>query len=151
MNIPKHYVPNLLTRKDKKKQKNNINFSRKMYKKKKYISRPILKLFPKKESKHITKAKKIYNVNKVVPSKKLSKKTGCSIQALKNITRKGRGAYYSSGSRPNQSAQSWARARLGSAITGANASVVDYHILEKGCKKNSKALKLAKKKMSGGS
>lgn len=122
-----------------------------MYRKGKYIPRPILKSFPKKESKHVIKAKKMYNVNRIVPSKELSRKTGCSIKSLKNITRKGRGAYYSSGSRPNQSAQSWARARLGSAITGGNASITDYHILEKGCNSNSKALKLAKKrKMIGG-
>ena len=50
------------------------------------------------------------------------------MKALKHITKKGRGAYYSSGSRPNQTAQSWARARLASALTGGNASAVDYYI-----------------------
>jgi len=36
-------------------------------------------------------------------------------------------------------------ARLASAITGGNSSIVDYHLLESGCKKNSKALKMARK------
>ena len=55
------------------------------------------------------------------------------------------GAYYSSGSRPNQTAESWGIARLGSAITGGPSSMVDYHILEKECKNDSIALKMAKK------
>ena len=55
------------------------------------------------------------------------------------------GAYYSSGSRPNQTAESWGIARLASAITSGKSAVIDYHLLEEGCKKNSKALKLAKK------
>jgi hypothetical protein len=64
---------------------------------------------------------------------------------LAKIINKGEGAYFSSGSRPNQSAQSWGIARLASAITGGKAAAVDYNILEKGCKSNSKALTLAKK------
>ena len=61
------------------------------------------------------------------------------------IINKGEGAYYSSGSRPNQSAQSWGIARLASSISSGKAAAVDYNILEKGCKPNSKALTLAKK------
>ena len=37
------------------------------------------------------------------------------------------------------------RVSLASSITGGKAAAVDYKILEKGCKKRSKALKLAKK------
>ena len=55
------------------------------------------------------------------------------------------GAYYSSGSRPNQTPHSWGIARLASSITGGKAASVDYNILEQGCNNNSKALKLAKK------
>jgi len=54
------------------------------------------------------------------------------------------GAYYSSGSRPNQTAQSWGKARLYSAISGGPASKSDGHILREGCDKTSKALKLSK-------
>jgi hypothetical protein len=59
--------------------------------------------------------------------------------------RKGEGAYYSSGSRPNQTGQSWGLARLGSAITSGKAAVVDFDILDKGCDHNKKAFILAKK------
>ena len=58
---------------------------------------------------------------------------------------KGRRSLLSSGVRPNQTAQSWGVARLASSLTGGNASVIDYHVLEEGCKPDSKALKLAKK------
>ena len=74
----------------------------------------------------------------------LEKKTGCSEEGLEKILSKGRGAYYSSGSRPNQTAESWAVARLASAITGGPSSAYDYHVLEEHCKKDSIALKLAK-------
>ena len=61
------------------------------------------------------------------------------------IVKKGMGAYYSSGSRPNQSGSSWGIARLASSITGGKAAAVDYKILEEGCKKGSRALNLARK------
>ena len=60
------------------------------------------------------------------------------------MVKKGQGAYYSYGSRPNQTAHSWGRARLASAVTGGKSSQIDYNIFEKYCKKNSKALRLAK-------
>jgi len=73
------------------------------------------------------------------------RRTQCSRGALSKILNKGRGAYYSSGSRPNQTAESWAVARLASALTGGNAAIVDYSLLENGCSPTSKALKLARK------
>ena len=143
--VPKRYIPKQLTRKDKKKQRSMIKKSRKMYKKGKYYTRKKVKSFKSKVSPHITKAKKIYNLDEIVPSKSLSRKTGCSIDSLSKIVKKGQGAYYSSGSRPNQSGHSWGYARLASSITGGKAAAVDYNILKEGCKKNSKALKLARK------
>jgi len=41
------------------------------------------------------------------------------------ILAKGRAAYASSGSRPNVTAEAWARARLASALTGGKAARVD--------------------------
>jgi hypothetical protein len=73
----------------------------------------------------------------------LAKKTGCSLEALQHIVKKGEGAYFSSGSRPNQTGLSWGYARLASSITGGKASAVDYSILKTGCKRDSKALRLA--------
>ena len=62
---------------------------------------------------------------------------------MREIVRKGEGAYYSSGSRPNQTAQSWGLARLASSITAGKSASVDFNILEKGCNHNKKAYKLA--------
>jgi len=143
--VPMRYIPKKLTSKDKKKQREMLKKSRKMYKRGKYFTRNKLKSFRSKTSSHITKAKKLYNVDKIIPSNKLSRKSGCSKKALSKIVKKGEGAYYSSGSRPNQSAQSWGYARLASSITGGKSAAVDFNILKKGCKNNSRALKLAKK------
>ena len=143
MNIPRKYVPRHLTRKDYIKQKRNITNTRKLYKKKIYKNRPRVQSFKSKKSPHVENAKKMYKVKNIVPSKALAKASKCSIRGLRRITKKGRGAYYSSGSRPNQTAQSWARARLASALTGGPASKYDYHILKEECKPSSKALKMA--------
>ena len=143
--VPRRYIPKGLSKKDKKKQREMLKKSRKMYKKGKYFTRKKVKSFKSKKSNHITKAQKIYKVEKIYPGKELANKTGCSIDALKKIVKKGEGAYFSSGSRPNQTAQSWGYARLASAITGGKSAAVDYNILEKGCEMESEALRLAKK------
>ena len=143
--VPLRYLPSKLTLKDRKKQMNMLKKSRKLYKKGQYYTRKKLKSFKSKNSNHVVTAKKIYNVTKIGVTNDLAKKTNCSKESLGKIIKKGEGAYYSSGSRPNQSAQSWGLARLASSLTSGKAAAVDYSILEKGCQKNSKALKLAKK------
>lgn len=143
--VPKRYIPKGLSNKDKKIQREMLKKSRKLYKKGKYYTRRKVKSFKSKKSSHITKAQKIYKIDKVYPGKKLAMKTGCTVDALKKIVKKGEGAYFSSGSRPNQTAQSWGYARLASAITGGKSAAVDYNILEKGCEMDSEALRLAKK------
>lgn len=145
MKINLRYLPKRLTRKDRKKQGKELMKSRRLYKKGIYHSRPKVSSFKSKKSSHITKAEKIYNVEKIGATKELSNATGCSKSALAKIINKGAGAYFSSGSRPNQTAQSWGIARLASAITAGKAAAVDYNILEEGCKSNSKALTLAKR------
>lgn len=144
-NIIERYIPKSLSRNDLQKQKKNIIKSRKLYKKGVYYQRPKVKSYKSKKSKHLEHARKLYDIENILPSKELADKTQCSQNALEKIVNKGRGAYYSSGSRPNQTPDSWGLARLASSITGGNASIVDYHILKDGCKKTSKALKLANK------
>ena len=143
--ITQRYVPKRLTRKDRKKQIRELKKSRKQYKKGNYYTRKKVKSFTSKKSKHITKAEKMYKIRSLKPSRNLAKKTGCSLSSLNQIIKKGQGAYFSSGSRPNQTGHSWAYARLASSITGGKSAAVDFKILESGCGKNSKALKLAKK------
>tara|TARA_B110001450_G_scaffold120494_1_gene113596 strand:+ start:554 stop:1042 length:489 start_codon:yes stop_codon:yes gene_type:complete len=145
MNVPIKYLPKRLTKKDKAKQKKQLKKSRAAYKKGIYINRKPLKSFKNKKSQHLLNAEKIYKINKVVINNNLAKKTGCSIKALNKIVKKGIGAFYSSGSRPNQTSHSWGIARLASSISGGKAAAIDYNILVEGCNTNSKALKLAKK------
>ena len=142
--INKRYLPNRLTKKDRRLQATMLLKSRKMYKKGLFYTRKKVSSFQSKKSRHILNAERMYKVDKIDATNNLAKATKCSTNALKEIIRKGEGAYYSSGSRPNQTAQSWGKARLASAITGGKAAVIDYNILEKGCKKNSRALRLAK-------
>jgi hypothetical protein len=139
------YLPNKLTKKDRGRQLRMLNKSRKMYKKGVYYSRDKVKSFKSKPSNHIKNALALYKVDKITPNKQLSLATGCSVSALKKIVQKGEGAYYSSGSRPNQTAQSWGLARLASAITSGKAAAVDFNILDKGCNHNKKAFILAMK------
>jgi DNA-binding Xre family transcriptional regulator len=145
MRINLRYLPKNITRKDKRVQSKMLIKSRRLYKKGKFYTRKAIPSFKSKKSPHILKALKIYNVDKIGATNELAKATGCSKSALAKIINKGQGAYYSSGSRPNQTAQSWGIARLASSITSGKAAAVDYNILEKGCKKNSKALTMAKK------
>ena len=143
--IPRRYLPSLKEIKDSAKQVKMLLKSRKQYKKGKFFTRKKIKSYKSKPSNHITDARKIYGIENVAPNKELAKKTGCSLSALKQIVRKGQGAYYSSGSRPNQTSQSWGLARLASSITAGKSAAVDYDILEKGCNHKKKAFLLAKK------
>jgi hypothetical protein len=130
--LPTKYLPSLSKKKDIKKQVKMLMKSRKQYKKGNFFTRKNVKSYKSKPSNHITDAKKIYNIENVSPNKELARKTGCSL-------------YYSSGSRPNQTPQSWGLARLASSITAGKSAAVDYNILEKGCNHKKKAFILAKK------
>jgi hypothetical protein len=146
--IPSRYLPNTLNKYDWNQQKHMLQKSRNMYKKGKFYTRKRLSSAKTKPSKHVHNARKMYHVENVTPTKELAIKTGCKISTLKKIVNKGEGAYYSSGSRPNQTPQSWGLARLASAITGGNAAIVDYDLLEKGCDHSKRAFLLAKRKSS---
>jgi hypothetical protein len=143
--IPRRYLPSLKEIKDSAKQVKMLMKSRKQYKKGKFFTRKKIKSYKSKTSNHITDARKIYGIQNITPNNELARKTGCSLSALKQIVRKGQGAYFSSGSRPNQTSQSWGLARLASSITAGKSAAVDYDILEKGCDHNKKAFLLAKK------
>ncbi len=133
-----------LSKSDQAKQKAAIRKSRKDAKSGKYTTRPKLKSFKSKKSPHVVKALKKFDLDSMKNLRKISRKTGCSTSSMKTILRKGKGAYYSDGSRPNQNADSWAYARLASAITGGGASKVDYKQLVEG-KCGAKVMKVAKK------
>ena len=143
MRIPIRYLPRKLTRKDKSKQVRMLMKSRRLYKNNKYFTRKPVKSYKSKTSSHIVDARRIYNIKNVEPNKELAMKTGCTIGALRKIVSKGEGAYYSSGSRPNQTPQSWGIARLASSLTGGKSAAVDYDIIKKGCNHKKRAFILA--------
>ena len=145
MKIPIRYLPKNLSKKDKKKQLTMLQKSRRLYKKHAYYTRKELSSYKSKPSKHIENARKIYKIDNITPNEQLAKASGCSLSALNAIVKKGEGAYFSSGSRPNQTAQSWGLARLASSLTSGKAAAIDFNILEKGCDHKKKAFVLAKK------
>lgn len=125
---PRYLSP--LSTKDKIIQKKMILKSRRLYKKGVYSTRKALPSYPHKKSSHVERAKKKFGVDSMVPSAELAKKTGCPLSVLQKIVQKGEGAYYSSGSRPNQTPQSWGLARLASALTGGPAAKVDANLVK---------------------
>ena len=139
------YLPNQLSRKDRRLQSEELAKSQRLYSRHKYYTRKPVRSFTSTKSKHITTAEKMYGVSAIGATRELANATKCSKSALAKIINKGAGAYFSSGSRPNQTAQSWGKARLASAITSGKAAAVDYDILEKGCVPGSIALRLAKR------
>lgn len=121
--IPKHYLPKGLSKKDKQKQLNSIT---------KGYNRPYLSSAPKmKKSRFVVIFENKYHTkitDDVFISKRIITKKG-----IDAILHKGRGAYYSSGSRPNVTAEQWARARLASVIVApkGGARRVDKAIWDK--------------------
>ena len=145
LQFPIRYLPKILDNNDRKKQIKMLVKSQQLYKKGEYYNRDRLPSFTNKKSNHIANARKIYKVKNIAPTKELALKTGCKLDALKKIVKKGEGAYYSSGSRPNQTAQSWGFARLASSLTSGKAAAVDYNIIRDGCDHKKKAFILANK------
>ena len=119
--LPKKYVPKGLSKADKAKQVSSI---------KKGTDRPKLKSAPpSKRSGHVVAFEKKYGTkitNDSFISKNILKREG-----IRQVLTKGRGAYYSAGSRPNTNSAAWARARLASVLLGRKARQVDKAIWEK--------------------
>ncbi len=118
--INKKYLPASLSKADRAKQKKSIEEKK---------ERPKVKSFKSKRSSHVERFEKRYgykinNLTRI--SKEIISRTG-----INKILDKGMGAYYSSGSRPNQTARSWSLARLASVIVGGPARKVDMAIWEK--------------------
>jgi len=118
--INKKYVPSSLSVADRKKQIKSI---------KEKTERPKLKSFQSKRSTWAEKFENKYGY-KINQKAKIAKEI-ISKEGIDQILAKGKGAYYSSGSRPNQTATSWSLARLASVIMGGNARKVDSDIWKK--------------------
>lgn len=118
--LPKKYVPKSLTKEDKEKQVKSI---------KEGTKRPKVESFKSRRSKFVVAFEKKYGT-KITDDKFISKNI-ISQKGIDEILDKGRGAYFSGGSRPNQTPESWARARLASVIMNGNARKVDIKIWNK--------------------
>ncbi len=98
-------------------------------------ARPKIKA-PTKESSYTIKFNKKYGeqLSKMKGGKSkrnIAKITGIPYKALDQVMKKGEKAYFTSGSRPNQTPQSWGRARMYSYILGGKARKVDKEITKK--------------------
>jgi len=133
MSIPNKYVPDYLSKEDEEKARKNIIESREAYKKGKYINRIFLKSAKSKKSSWVTKFKKKYgNLNKEQIIELLESKGAVNAsQAIEEIIKKGKGAYYSGGSRPLQTSFSWAWGRVYSVLLGGKSRDVDIEIVNK--------------------
>lgn len=125
--FPKRYTSGL-SRKDKAKQLRELKRAKRSYKRGEYVPRPKLKSFKSKQSSWTQKFHKLYPDAKTITD--ISQATGIPAGALKAVKKKGMGAYYSSGSRPNQTADSWGKARMYSYILGGPTRKIDNHITQ---------------------
>jgi len=116
--VNKKYVPDSLSKEDKKKQVKSIMTGTK---------RPKVKSAPTKRSGHVARFEKKYGYK--IDDPRVAKEI-ISREGINQILSKGRGAY-KSGSRPNTSATQWALARLASVIMGGPARKVDQEIWDK--------------------
>jgi hypothetical protein len=134
------YIPSTLTKKDRKKQINSI---------KKRTNRPKLNSYISKRSKFAKLYEKKYNQK--ITNKNYITKNFLSKKGIELILNKGKAAYYTSGSRPNQTKESWAYGRLASVILFGPAFYIDQNIAVKYGKqswiksKRSKKIKKIKK------
>lgn len=126
--IPRRYVPKSLSEADKKKQIKSI---------KEQTIRPQLKSAKSRRSKWTVLFDKEYGdrLDKMKgkrSKRNIAKITGIPFKAIDEVYKKATGAYFSSGSRPNQSPQSWSLGRVYSYIMG-NEKVrkIDKAITEK--------------------
>lgn len=117
--VPKRYIPETLSEKDKKKQIKSI-FENK--------DRPKVK-YKERRSSWVVKFEEKYGVP--ITDTDYIDENILKEEGQKQIINKGMGAYYSSGSRPNQTPYSWGYGRLASVILGGKARRLDEKIWEK--------------------
>tara|TARA_R110000744_G_scaffold146088_3_gene258896 strand:- start:2058 stop:2456 length:399 start_codon:yes stop_codon:yes gene_type:complete len=119
-NVPKTYVPSSLSAKDKKKQIDSILKGK---------DRPKVSTFKSKRSGWAIKFENKYGY-KITETEKINKSL-LKTKGQKEIIDKGQAAYYSSGSRPNQTPFSWGLGRLASVLMNGPSRNIDKKIWDK--------------------
>jgi len=130
------YIPKSLSEADKKKQKKQLEKSKQDYKKGKYTERKDLKSFKERPSSFVKEVKKKtglpMNFDKLADKlTRTDKREKELLKGFEEIYEKGKGAYYSSGSRPNQTPESWGKSRLASVLVGGPSRKIDKAIVKK--------------------
>ena len=119
-NVPKTYVPSSLSAKDKKKQIDSILKGK---------DRPKVSTFKSKRSGWAIKFENKYGY-KITETEKINKSL-LKTKGQKEIIDKGMSAYYTSGSRPNQTPFSWGLGRLASVLMNGPSRNIDKKIWDK--------------------
>lgn len=132
----KKYVPDSLSEKDKKKQKKQLEKSTSDYKKGKLTSREKLKSFQSRPSSFVQQVKEKtglpINIDKLADKFSRTDKRKKELKkGMEEVIMKGKGAYFSAGSRPNQTPMSWGKARLASVLVGGASRKIDKKIVDK--------------------
>jgi len=130
------YIPKGLSEADKKKQKKQLEKSKQDYKKGKYTERKDLKSFKERPSSFVQQVKKKtglpINFDKLADKlTRTDKREKQLLKGFEEIYDKGKGAYYSSGSRPNQTPESWGKSRVASVLVGGKSRNIDKAIVKK--------------------
>jgi len=120
MPLPRKYVPKSLTPRDRRKQIASIRSG---------TRRPKVGSFKSRRSGWAVRFEKKYGV-KITDTKFIDRHI-LRRPGIDGVLDKGRGAYFSGGSRPNQTPDSWAYARLASVILGGPARKVDNALWSK--------------------
>ncbi len=133
--FPKRYTSGL-SKEDKKKQEKQLKKSVEDYKKGKFTNRKKLESFKSKPSSYVEQVKKKtglpVNFDKLADKLTRTDKREKEVRkGLEEIYDKGKGAYYSSGSRPNQTPESWGKGRVASVLVGGPSRKIDKKIVEK--------------------
>ena len=118
--VPKTYLPDSLSITDRKKQIKSI-FEE--------TDRPELESFKSKRSGWAKKFEDKYN--RKITDKDWIHRNLLTKMGQEKIILKGKGAYYSSGSRPNQNPFSWGYGRLASVLMDGPARKLDIKIYDK--------------------
>ena len=114
--IPEKYLPKSLSPEDRAKQRRSIE---------EQTDRPRVD-YPERRSKWVVAFERKHGTP--ITNDRYINAHLLTHAGIRRVLDKGRGAYYSSGSRPNQTPESWARARLASVILGGPARDVDRDI-----------------------
>lgn len=127
--VRRKYLPPTLSKKDREKQLRSIKDQR---------IRPKVKSFKSRKSRWTKLAHDYFGIGNtskrdmaIILSRKDKKRENQLFKGFDLIVKKGEKAYFTSGSRPNQTPQSWGMARLFSVLFGGPSRDIDDEIVTK--------------------